>query len=355
MKTGYLGFAGLAGLLGFWNGRCFSLFFLFLLFLSGIFPKKGKGLVKVIMLFAITFAFTAGTYFHFLPVELLSLVILAWMLIFWLILALYPAGKNIISDTEMAFLCDPYTHGALSFNEDKSGLVNPASGKSYPVIKNLPVLMDVSKLRGLNKKYAGSYNKFAYFYDIVQKMLHTVFYGGEKRKRMQFLKYLNVRPKDMVLETSCGTGGNFHYLTDSAVYHGLDISSGMLSVCLKNLNRWRRNAFLVQGEAENLPYRDSSFDVVFQYGGINYFNDRKKAIDEMIRVAKPGARLMIGDETEQVAEGLKNLPGGGFYSNPDYGIIHAHLDLIPEGMTGIECNILFDGTIYCITFNKPAV
>jgi hypothetical protein len=56
-----------------------------------------------------------------------------------------------------------------------------------------------------------------------------------------------------------------------------------------------------------------------------------------------------------VAEALKNAPGGGFYENPGLGKIKPPLDLIPEGMYSIESRILFDGMIYCITFNKSGL
>jgi ubiquinone/menaquinone biosynthesis C-methylase UbiE len=68
----------------------------------------------------------------------------------------------------------------------------------------------------------------------------------------------------------------------------------------KLLKRWKINGTLVHCEGENLPFADNSFDVVFHCGGINFFNDKQKAILEMIRVAKPGTKLQIVDETERL-------------------------------------------------------
>jgi ubiquinone/menaquinone biosynthesis C-methylase UbiE len=81
----------------------------------------------------------------------------------------------------------------------------------------------------------------------------------------------------------------------SSVY----ISWGMLKRCRKRLAKWKRTAELFQGEAERLPFRDGIFDVVFHVGGINFFNDKARAIAEMIRVAKPGTKVVIVDETEK--------------------------------------------------------
>ena len=50
---------------------------------------------------------------------------------------------------------------------------------------------------------------------------------------------------------------------------------------------------------EALPYKDNSFDSVFHVGGINFFNDKKAAIEEMIRVAKPNTKITIVDETSK--------------------------------------------------------
>ena len=53
---------------------------------------------------------------------------------------------------------------------------------------------------------------------------------------------------------------------------------------------------LLLGNGEQLPVEDETFDGVFHVGGINFFNDKKSAIDEMIRVAKSGARILIADD-----------------------------------------------------------
>ena len=50
------------------------------------------------------------------------------------------------------------------------------------------------------------------------------------------------------------------------------------------------------GEAEDLPFRDREFDAVLSNGGFNHFDDPEKALREMVRVAKPGAPIVIADE-----------------------------------------------------------
>jgi len=53
-----------------------------------------------------------------------------------------------------------------------------------------------------------------------------------------------------------------------------------------------------------LPFADNTFDIVFHNGGINFFNDKALAMNEMLRVAKPGSKLLIADETADFMESL---------------------------------------------------
>jgi ubiquinone/menaquinone biosynthesis C-methylase UbiE len=46
----------------------------------------------------------------------------------------------------------------------------------------------------------------------------------------------------------------------------------MLANCQLNLQRWRMDADRYLDNAERLPFADSSFDVVYHFGGINFFN-----------------------------------------------------------------------------------
>lgn len=46
----------------------------------------------------------------------------------------------------------------------------------------------------------------------------------------------------------------------------------------------------------HLPFADRAFDAVLHFGGVNLFGDRARALAEMVRVAKPGATLVVGDE-----------------------------------------------------------
>jgi ubiquinone/menaquinone biosynthesis C-methylase UbiE len=111
---------------------------------------------------------------------------------------------------------------------------------------------------------------------------------------------------------------------------------------------------LFLGNGEQLPFGDDSFEGVFHVGGINFFNNKKAAIQEMIRVAKPGARILIADETEKGAQGYeKFIPGFKSSFGGKREAIQPPIDLIPSQMQERRVFDVWKGWLYCIEFRKP--
>lgn len=197
------------------------------------------------------------------------------------------------------------------------------------------------------------YDRIAPTYDIVTLTAHFIV-RALKREYINILKGLDIKDGDKVLEVSIGTGLNLKYLSKNASYYGLDISSGMLKKCQKNLKKWGMEAELFLGEAENLPFKDNSFDVVWHSGGINFFNDKAKAIQEMIRVAKPKTKIVIIDETEKVAKGnYEKTPFVRKFFKGREENITMPIDLVPAGMLDISEKLMLKDRVYIITFIKP--
>ena len=208
-----------------------------------------------------------------------------------------------------------------------------------------------NKLEGDNLKFSKLYNKISPFYNLSQKIFYKIKFGGENKFRNDFLQYIKVNDNDLVLETSVGTADNFQYMNKNAKYYGVDISIGMLKMALKHIKKWNVNADFNCCEAEYLPYKDNVFDVVHSCGGFNYYNNKQKAVNEMIRVAKPGKKIFIIDETEKtVKEIYKNVPGKELYNKEK---VNVPIEFIPEGMKEIDWKIVCKGYMYILSFIKP--
>ncbi len=76
---------------------------------------------------------------------------------------------------------------------------------------------------------------------------------------------------------------------------GVDLSEGMLAVMREKVGKAGLNEMISieEGDGENLRFTDNTFDRVTIAFGIRNFEDRPKGLNEMLRVLKPGGRLVI--------------------------------------------------------------
>jgi ubiquinone/menaquinone biosynthesis C-methylase UbiE len=256
----------------------------------------------------------------------------------------------------VALLRSPFTGDSLHIvSEDGQEALLSQSGERFPVRNGMPVFLEQKKLTGSNRKYNQLYEIIGGFYDDVQRVACALRGISVGQYLWGYLRFLEIKPGDSVLETSVGTGLNYKYVPRGARLFGLDLSAEMLTNCQANLRRWEMDADLFLGNAEDLPFADDSFDVVFHVGGINFFNDRAKAIREMIRVAKPGSRLLIADETEEhVKSTFERIPITSRYFKNRREPVTAPIDLVPPEMQEIHLEMLRNGRFYALTFRKPA-
>jgi ubiquinone/menaquinone biosynthesis C-methylase UbiE len=276
-----------------------------------------------------------------------------------LALSQYTGGRMMKPET-VALLCSPGTHESLrlvsvpgSDRHAEEMLVGVHSGERFRVRDGIPLLLDESKVTGYDQRYQRFYNRIAGLYDAAIKLFANLAGRGEEHFRGEYLRELDVQDGDRVLEVSIGTGANLHYLPVKAAYFGVDISWGMLKRCQRNLQRWQLEAELILGNAEELPLCDESFDAVLHVGGINAFNDRAQAIREMVRVARPGSKIVIVDETAKMMASFAWIPSAREWLQQHAERFSAPVGLVPEGMTEVRATEFAKGNMYCLTFRKP--
>jgi ubiquinone/menaquinone biosynthesis C-methylase UbiE len=178
----------------------------------------------------------------------------------------------------------------------------------------------------------------------------------EKSARRQLIRRLELKDGQSVLEVSSGTGANLEIISDiigkTGVLHGLDISSGMVRIAQQKFNKKGRMFDFVKGNASYLPYRAEKFDAVFHLGAINQFYTKRRAIEEMCRVAKKGAKVVICDEGLS-PERERSLLGKWILKfNPFMFHSKPPVKLIPNEVKELKVYWVFQNTFWVIEFRK---
>lgn len=135
---------------------------------------------------------------------------------------------------------------------------------------------------------AAMFDAVAERYDLLNDVLSL---GQDRRWRSVVARLVGARSGDLVLDLAAGTGTSSRAFTEAgARCVACDFSLGMLAVGA------RRPAGLVSfaaGDAMALPFADATFDVVTISFGLRNVVDPDAALAEMLRVTKPGGRLVI--------------------------------------------------------------
>lgn len=121
--------------------------------------------------------------------------------------------------------------------------------------------------------------------------------GLHRRWKRRLAQLAQVRPGDQALDLCCGTGDiAFALAKCGATVTGLDFSAEMLAVAeRRNPQSAVRNPQFQQGDAQKLPFADKTFDVITVGYGLRNLASWGAGLAEMVRVAKPGARLLVLD------------------------------------------------------------
>ena len=186
----------------------------------------------------------------------------------------------------------PCCHGDLHRAGDGFACRDELCGASLPVVSGVLVAREASN--GDNRIAADFYNGELWPKVRVWESLFWLLNGGERRAREVVLRHLPKAPGVRLLDVAIGDGVYTPWLPEDWSIVGIDVSTTQLAACRRR--NAGRDLELVLGEAEEMPFRDGVFDAVLSCGGFNHFGDPEKALREMVRVAKPGAPIVIADE-----------------------------------------------------------
>jgi demethylmenaquinone methyltransferase / 2-methoxy-6-polyprenyl-1,4-benzoquinol methylase len=147
------------------------------------------------------------------------------------------------------------------------------------------------------------FDKVAGRYDLMNDVLSL---GQDRWWRRIVARAVGARPGELVLDLAAGTGTSSRtFVADGAACVACDFSLGMLQVGARRqrpapqgrpggaaAGRAGQVRF-VAGDALDLPFRDQAFDAVTISFGLRNVADPGAALAEMLRVTRPGGRLVI--------------------------------------------------------------
>jgi demethylmenaquinone methyltransferase/2-methoxy-6-polyprenyl-1,4-benzoquinol methylase len=115
-------------------------------------------------------------------------------------------------------------------------------------------------------------------------------FGSARIWRKKVAKLVNSKPGQTILDLAAGTGSSSKvFLREGVKVVAADFSQGML----EEGRRRHPELEFVFADAANLPFADHEFDTVTISFGIRNVEKTEVALEEMLRVLKPGGKLVV--------------------------------------------------------------
>ena len=147
----------------------------------------------------------------------------------------------------------------------------------------------------------------------VDTIENLIFLGRVERLWQALIRQADLRPGEKVLDVGCGTGRVVSLAAtlvgDEGRVVGIDASPKMIELARERVRKEGTKAEFRTAVMEELSFAESSFDVVLSSQALHHVpRDAKvRAVREMLRVLRPGGRLLILDHGKPYAWYLKIL------------------------------------------------
>lgn len=147
---------------------------------------------------------------------------------------------------------------------------------------------------GKKEQVRSMFNSIAHRYDFLNRLLTFRIDTLWRRRAVGLVKQHN--PKE-ILDVATGTGD---FAIELARLHpakvtGIDIAEAMLEIGKKKIERKKLCSVieLKEADSENLPFPADSYDMVSSAFGVRNFENLEKGLSEMLRVLRPGGRILL--------------------------------------------------------------
>ena len=162
---------------------------------------------------------------------------------------------------------------------------------------------------GKKQQVAAMFDKIAFRYDFLNRFLSG---GIDLYWRRRAIRELAALQPKHILDVATGTADMAIFMTrylSPEKITGIDISTGMLEIGRQKIARHKLEdkIMLQEGDSENIQAPDNTFDAITVAFGVRNFENLEKGLKEMLRVLKPGGRLVILEFSHPRTTGIRQL------------------------------------------------
>ena len=176
----------------------------------------------------------------------------------------------------------------------------------------------------------------AFFTQFMDKS-HTLQSASIYRQRMFDL--LDVRPGATLLDVGCGAGNDVQDLAKlvgpSGRVVGMDSSATMIQQARARTAETQLPVEFLQGDAYQLPFEEHTFDGCQSSRVFKHLAEPERALAEMVRVARPGARIVVAEADFDLV--IVDIPDRTLARK----MIHLASDRVRQGWMGRQLPKLF--------------
>lgn len=208
------------------------------------------------------------------------------------------------------------------------------------------------------------FDRIAPYYDFLNRLLSA---GIDQYWRKVAIRQLRPLNPQHILDVATGTGDvaimTARRLSPKSIV-GVDISNEMLDIGRVKIKRKGLDQIitLLEGDSENLPFSDNTFDAITVAFGVRNFENLEKGLSDMLRVLKPGGKLVILEFSRPKVFPFKQifnayfkylLPVIGRFTSKDpraYSYLYESVQAFPEGTALLG---IMENTGYKSTQCKP--
>lgn len=168
-----------------------------------------------------------------------------------------------------------------------------------------------------------------------------------------FVERLNLKPGIRVLDVACGTGNqSIPAARKGAEVMGVDIAPNLIEQAKKRAADENLTIQFDEGDAENLPYADASFDLVMTMFGAMFAPRPERVAAELVRVCRPGGVIAMANWTRNgfIGEMFKVMSAYVAPPNMPSPLLWGDQEIVSERLGDAVSNVSFEPRFAPFTF-----